>query len=62
MPGPLDGHCRPAETGRNRLSEDDREKFAEAFANDPDASSLSTLAYLSPRYDLGEELLVRMLR
>jgi hypothetical protein len=24
MPGPLDGPCRPAEGGRNRLSEDDR--------------------------------------
>jgi hypothetical protein len=60
LPGPLDGHGRPTETGRNRLSEDDREKLAEDFANDPDVSILSTLAYLSQRYDLGEELLVRM--
>jgi hypothetical protein len=59
-PGPLDGHCRSAENGRNRLSEDDIGKFTEALVNDPNASSLSILAYLSQRYDLGEELLVRM--
>jgi hypothetical protein len=60
LPGPLDGHCRPAETGRNRLSEVDIEKFAEDLANAPDASMLSTLVYLSQRYDLGEELLARI--
>jgi hypothetical protein len=60
LPGPLDGHHRPAETGRNRLSEDDRQKFAEDLANTPDVAILSTLAYLSQRYDLGEALLVRM--
>jgi hypothetical protein len=60
LPGPLDGHCRPAETGRNRLSEDELEKFAEDLANAPDASMLSTLVYLSQRYDLGEELLVQI--
>jgi hypothetical protein len=60
LPGPLDGHCRLAETGRNGLSEDDREKFIEDFAHAPDAAILSTFAYLAQRYDLGEELLVRM--
>jgi hypothetical protein len=60
LPGPLDGHHRPAETGRNRLSEDEIEKFAEDLANAPDASILSTLAYLSQRYDLGEPLLARI--
>ncbi len=61
MPGPLDGHYRPAETGMNRLSEDDIERFAEDLANGSDASILSTLAYLSQRYDLGEKLLKQML-
>jgi hypothetical protein len=60
MPGPLDGHCRPAEIGKNRLSEHHIEKLAQPLANDPDASCLSTLAYLSQHYDLGEELLVRI--
>jgi hypothetical protein len=60
MPGPLDGHCRPAEIGKNRLSEHHIEKLAQALANDPDTSCLSTLAYLSQRYDLGQELLVRI--
>jgi hypothetical protein len=60
LPGPLDGHRRPAETGRNRLSEDDRQKFAVDLANTLDVAILSTLAYLSQRYDLGEAVLVRM--
>ena len=60
LPGPLDGHCRPAETGRNGLPEDNREKFIEDLAHAPDAAIFSTLVYLSQRYDLGEELLARM--
>jgi hypothetical protein len=60
LPGPLDGHHRPAETGRNRLSEGEREPFVEDLATAPDASILSTLAYLSQRYDLGESLLARL--
>jgi hypothetical protein len=61
LPGPLDGHYRPADLGTNRLlSEDDRAKFAEDLANSQDLAILSTLAYLSQRYDLGEELLSRM--
>jgi hypothetical protein len=60
LPGPLDAHRRPAEIGANRLLEDDRIKFAEDLANSQDLAVLSTLAYLSQRYDLGEELLSRM--
>jgi hypothetical protein len=60
MPGPLDGHYRPAETGTSRLSEHDIERFQGDLANDPDASTLTTLAYLSQRFDLGEELLTKM--
>jgi hypothetical protein len=60
LPGPLDTHRRPAELGANRLLEDDGVKFAEDLANSQDLAILSTLAYLSQRYDLGEELLERM--
>jgi hypothetical protein len=56
----LDGHYRLARIGKNRLSEDHIEKFAEALANAPDASRLSPLAYLAQHCDLGEELLVRI--
>jgi hypothetical protein len=60
LPGPLDAHRRPAETGMNRLSEDGSEEFSEDLADNPDGSILSTLAYLSQGYDLGEELLAPM--
>src|SRR6266487_1214019 len=35
LPGPLDGHRRPAETGTRRLPEDDCERAAEELANNP---------------------------
>jgi hypothetical protein len=60
MPGPLDGHYRPAETGTSRLSEHDIGRFQGDLANDSDASILTTLAYLSQRFDLGAELLTQM--
>lgn len=60
LPGPLDGCRRPAETGVDRLSEEDILKFAEDLADNQDLAIFSVLAYLSQRYDLGEELLVRM--
>lgn len=60
LPGPLDGHRRPAETGVNRLSDNDIQKVIADLANNPAAPVLSTLAYLSQRYDLGEELLARI--
>lgn len=60
LPGPLDGHYRPAETGVNRLSKSDIQAFADDLANNPNVSILTTLAYLSQRFDLGEELLARM--
>jgi hypothetical protein len=60
LPGPLDGHYRPAATGVNRLSENDAQAFADNLANNPDVSILTTLAYLSQRYDLGEKLLARI--
>jgi hypothetical protein len=60
LPSPLDGHHRPADTGMNRPSKDDIEKFAADLTHEPDASIRSTFAYLSQRYDLGENLRVRM--
>jgi hypothetical protein len=60
LPGPLEGHLRPAEIGVNRLPEDDIAWAAEELANDPATPILSTLAYFSQRFDLGEKLLVRM--
>ena len=57
MPGPLDGHYRPAEIGTIRLSENDIEKFKGDLASSPEASILTTLAYLSQIFDLGSELL-----
>lgn len=59
MPGPLDGHYRPAEAGIV-LPENDVEKFKEDLNNNPDATILTILAYLSQRFDLGEELLAQM--
>jgi uncharacterized membrane protein YebE (DUF533 family) len=59
LPGPLDGHCRPAEIGV-RLSADDSKKCEEELTNNPTASVLSTLAYIAQRFDLGEKLLARM--
>ena len=60
LPGPLDGHRRPAETGIPKLSEDDIARAAEELAKNPATPALSTLAYLSQHFDLGEELLVRI--
>jgi hypothetical protein len=60
LPGPLDGHRRPAETGVNRLSEDDVKGVEKVLANNPIAPVLSTLAYFSQHFDLGERLLTRM--
>ena len=35
LPGPLDGHHRPAETGTRRLPEDDIERAAEELVSNP---------------------------
>ena len=60
LPGPLDGHRRPAETGTPRLPEDDIARAAVELANDPTTPVLSLLAHLSQHFDLGEALLTRM--
>ena len=60
LPGPLDGHRRPAEAGIPRLPEDHSAWAAEALATNPASPVVSTLAYLSQHFDLGEELLRRI--
>jgi hypothetical protein len=60
LPGPLDGHRRPAEAGIFRLPEDESAWAAEELAKNPATPVVSTLAYLSQHFDLGEELLMRI--
>jgi hypothetical protein len=61
LPGPLDGHQRPAELGEDRqLSEYDRAAFAADLSNSHALAVLSALAHIAQRYDLGEELLTAM--
>jgi hypothetical protein len=60
LPGPLDGHYRPAETGTRRLPEDDIERATEELVSDPTTPVLSLLAHLSQHFDLGEALLMRI--
>ena len=60
LPGPLDGHYRPAETGTRRLPEDYIERAAEELVSDPTTPVLSLLAHLSQHFDLGEALLIRI--
>jgi hypothetical protein len=62
LPGPLDGHYRPADTGTRRLPEDDIARATEALATDPATPVLSLLAHLSQHFDLGDALLVRIRR
>src|SRR5215831_13622247 len=60
LPGPLDGHYRPAETGTRRLPEDEIARATEALATDPATPVLSLLAHLSQHFDLGDALLARI--
>lgn len=60
LPGPLEGHRRPAEIGVNRLSEDDIKRAEEDLSTHPVAPVLSILAHFSQHFDLGEALLARI--
>ena len=60
LPGPLDGHHRPAETDTRRLPEDDIARATEELATDPATPVLSLLAHLSQHFDLGDALLTRI--
>src|SRR5262249_17270225 len=60
LPGPLDGHYRPAETGTRRLPEDDIARATEELVSNPTTPVLSLLAHLAQHFDLGEALLMRV--
>ncbi|MDT3775992.1 hypothetical protein PJI16_00260 [Nitrospira sp. MA-1] len=59
MPGPLDGHLRPAELKGRSLSETDVTYVLEELAKDPFVSIWSRLAYFSQYFDLGAKILLR---
>jgi hypothetical protein len=60
LPGPLEGHYRPADTGTRRLPEEDVARATEALIANPATPVLSLLAHLSQHFDLGDALLVRI--
>lgn len=59
MPGPLDGHRRPAEQEGRRLSEININKVLEEISNNPFGTIWSRLGYFSQIFDLGEKILQR---
>jgi hypothetical protein len=59
MPGPLEGHRRPAESAEHRLSAEDVSAAIEELGQDPEGPVWSRLAYFSQCFDLGESLLSR---
>jgi hypothetical protein len=59
MPGPLDGHRRPADQEGRRLSENDVNYILEELSKDPFGTIWSKLAYFSQCFDLGEKILLR---
>jgi len=56
LPGPLDGHIRPADKGV-KISEEAVNEFSEGLKSDKAERFLSSLTYLSQIYDLSENLL-----
>lgn len=60
LPGPLEGHRRPAEAGNRELPEDAGRKIGEDLCGDPPLAALSKLAYISQFFDLGDELRTRV--
>lgn len=60
MPGPLEGHQRPAEQHTRQLSESDVAAVLEELSTDPYGTIWSKLAYLSQSLDLGEVVLSRV--
>jgi hypothetical protein len=59
LPGPLEGHLRPAEKGV-KLPEEGIKQFSKDLFSDQAERVFSTLTYLSQIYDLGEELLAKV--
>ncbi len=59
LPGPLEGHRRPAEAGNRNLPEEVAEKLTQELAGDPNGPAWWKFAYFSQCFDLGQELLRR---
>ena len=59
LPGPLDGHIRPANKGI-KISEEAVKEFRDGLIRDKAEIFLSSLTYLSQIYDLGENLLAKI--
>lgn len=59
MPGPLDGHRRPAEQEGRRLSESNVNNILEEITKNPFGTIWSKLAYFSQCFDLGERILLQ---
>jgi hypothetical protein len=57
LPGPLEGHRRPAGRQDQMLPEAEVKKVVEQLTTDPAGQVWSMLAYFSQCFDLGEELL-----
>ena len=59
MPGPLDGHIRPADRENRKFSEVDIAHVLEELSKDPSGAIWSKLAYFSQCFDLGEKVLAQ---
>ena len=57
MPGPLDGHIRPAGQPNRSLSDADQADVLQDLSEHPSGSIWSKLAYFSQCLDLGEKVL-----
>lgn len=59
MPGPLDGHIRPADREGRKFSDVDIANVLEELSKDPSGAIWSKLAYFSQCFDLGEKVLAQ---
>ncbi|MGE0469952.1 MAG: hypothetical protein AB7L09_13385 [Nitrospira sp.] len=57
MPGPLDGHIRPANSESRKFSDVDIATALEELSKDPSGAIWSKLAYFSQCFGLGEKIL-----
>jgi hypothetical protein len=57
LPGPLEGHRRPIETGKHKLVADHIREIMKDLGNNPSGPALSAIAYLSQGFDVDEEIL-----
>lgn len=60
MPGPLEGHIRPADRDNRNLSDVDIADLQEELSKDPFGVIWSKLAYFSQYFDLGDKILAQV--